>query len=346
MRLNSYNLTIAIAILIGIFLPAGTASAQECPTVRVDCSSRAAGNSTPLRCAATVEGEVTGMNLTFQWSISPQVPLKSIPESPEGMDFDLSSNPSQQFKVTLKIKGFPKDCQNTVQFDSLPEEEPSTESSSPEEIESDDSLLEKQAPPLSPTNSSSIVGTCSEDVVEGTTAYFTAKISDAGQAAKPSYNWTVSRGRIKKGQGTPSIEVDTTDLGGNPVSATARVEGLNAALRVSCTTMIKRIPQAYKLYEISNQSMDEESKQLLRFALRLNIGLEERAFIVAIGRSRQSVEKVKKRAESARDYLVNQCGVDPSRIMGVGIGFGKEEALQLWVVQTGAAPPANSMKIR
>jgi hypothetical protein len=339
MRLNSYNLTIAIAILLGICLSAGTSSAQDCPTIRIDCSSRTAGNSAPMRCAATVEGEVAGMNPTFLWSISPQVPLNTIPGRPEGMDFDLSSNPNQQFKVTLLIKGFPSDCQNTAQFDSLPEAEASTDEPPPEERGKDDSLFEKQAPPLLPTNSSSIVGTCSEDVVEGRTAFFSAKISDVEQAAKPIYKWTVSRGKIKKGQGTPSIEVDTTDLGGNPVAATARVEGLNAALRVSCTTMIKRVPKAYKLYEISNQSLDEESKQLLRFALRLSIGLEERAFIVAIGRRRQSVEQLKRRAESVRDYLVNQCGVDSSRIMGISIDVGKDEALQLWVVQTGAAPP-------
>ncbi len=339
MRLNSYNLTIAIAILLGIFMAAGTASAQKCPTIRVDCSSRTAGNRAPMRCAATVEGEGAGMDVTFLWSISPQVPLNTIPGRPEGMDFDLSSDPNQQLKVTLMIKGLPNGCQNTVQFDSLPEAEANTDDSTPEEIDSDDAPFEKQTPPLLPTNSSSIVGTCSEDVVEGTTAYFTANISDVEEAAKPIYKWTVSRGKIKKGQGTPSIEVDTTDLGGNPVLATARVEGLHAALRVSCTTMVKRIPQAYKLYEISNQSLDEESKQLLRLALRLSIGLEERAFIVAIGRRGQSAEQVKRRAESARDYLVNQCGVDPSRIMGISIGFGKDETLQLWVVQTGAAPP-------
>ncbi|MBA3765603.1 MAG: hypothetical protein H0W99_01190 [Acidobacteria bacterium] len=261
------------------------------------------------------------------------------------MDFDISNHPNQQFKVILNIEGFPNGCQNSVQFDSLPEEAGPDESPS-EEVEIEGPTLDKPDSPPSPTNRSSIIGTCSQEVVEGTTAYFAAHVSDVEPAAKPVYRWTVSRGKIKRGQGTPSIEVDTTDLGGNPVLATAQVEGLNTRLRVSCATMIKRIPSAYKLYEISNQSLDEESKQLLRFALRLSIGLEERAFIVAIGKRGQAAGRLRERAEGARDYLVNLCGVDPARIVGISIGFGKEEALQLWVVQTGAAPPESPMKIR
>lgn len=333
MRLNSYYLTIGITILLWSFPTAGTVSAQECPTIEVNCTSRIAGDSAPLRCSANVGGDTADMKLTYQWSIAPSVPLINIPDRPDEVEVNLSNNPDHKITVTLTIGGLPKDCPNTSEYESLP-------------VKPDNVQLAPLPLDLPPTSVRSITGTCSESVLEDTAAYFSINVGDVGRDVNLTYSWTLSRGKLKSGQGTPSIIVDTTDLGGEIVTATARVSGLNVALKVSCTTMINRIPKAYKLAEISNKSPDEESEQLRRFALRLNIGLDERAYIVALGRRGQSTEEIKKRATLARDYLIEQYGVAPSRIMGIGVGFGNDETIQLWVIQTGAMPPRNSVKIR
>jgi hypothetical protein len=56
-----------------------------------------------------------------------------------------------------------------------------------------------------------------------------------------SYNWTISLGTIKKGQGTAEIEVDLTGLDRPVLTATVEVKGLetNCNRLASCTTSIR-----------------------------------------------------------------------------------------------------------
>ena len=56
--------------------------------------------------------------------------------------------------------------------------------------------------------------TCPGDVDEGQPATFTANFSQGTPTVSETYNWTVSAGTITSGQGTSSITVDTTGVGG------------------------------------------------------------------------------------------------------------------------------------
>lgn len=340
MRQSIYLLAIGIWIPLLVFLCAGKATAQEdCPAIEINCSERKFGDTSALKCAATVGGNVKKSNLTYRWSLSNQAPLKVNQERPDEVEIDLSANPAQTITVTVTVGGLAKNCDNTADFESSPIKLNEPESAS--EMDSSEEEEEEQPEPTSqPTaNSIDIAGTCSEAVNEGATAYFSVRTNGQGSSMKPSYNWTLSRGRIKSGQGTSAILVDTTDLGGDIITATVRIEGLGAPLKLSCRTTVKRIPKAYKLNEINDKSLDEEALQLRRFALRLNIGLEEQAYIIATGRRGQSLEELRKRAERARDFLINQCGVSPDRIKGINAAVGTNETIQLWVIQNGASPP-------
>lgn len=336
MRPRSRHIIIGVAILLGHFM-AGEAAAQECPVLEVVCSDRMAGDSAPLHCTANVEGDTSSMKLTYQWSISPQAPIRNIPGRPDEIELELSSVQNQPVKITLTVKGLSEDCPDTAEFDSLPirRDEPEREPPPMERL-----------PPNTSSNTRSITGTCSEVVREGVPAYFSVSLSEVEQGAKPIFNWTLSRGKIRSGQGTSSILVDTTDLGGEIITATAQVNGLSTALKVSCATMIRRIPKAYKLDEIIKKDAGEEGERLRRFALRLNIGLDEQAYIVVIAKRGQSIKEAKKRGERVRDELVETYNVAPARIMGVGVGFGNEEAIQLWVIQNGASPPETPIAVR
>jgi hypothetical protein len=338
MRRTSFNLTSGLAIFLCLLLfTAAEARAEECPVVEVNCTNRVAGDTSPLHCTANIVGDTSEMNLSYQWSVTPQATVKNIPGRPDEIEIDLSGSQNKNIKVLVTVKGFPAGCENSSSVESLPV----NQDFAPVEPRPLDTFS-----PLPTVAMPNLSGSCAETVNEGEAAYFNARVSDLKDDLRPNYSWTVSRGRIKSGQGTPAISVDTTDLGGDFIKATARVEVLNTVLTVTCTSIIKRLPKIYKIDEISGQNSDAEKERLRRFALRLNIGLDEQAYIVVIGRRGQTAEEIKRRGERVRGVLINLYGVAPERIMGLSGRFGKAEAIQLWVIQNGAEPPKTSLAFR
>ena len=83
----------------------------------------------------------------------------------------------------------------------------------------------------------SISVSCPGSVAQGTPITFTTNFS--GNEAV-TYNWSVSAGTITMGQGTSTITVDTSGLGGQTVTATVELGGLNPSCSraASCTSSI------------------------------------------------------------------------------------------------------------
>jgi hypothetical protein len=73
-----------------------------------------------------------------------------------------------------------------------------------------------------PSDCPTITVACSED---GPTIEFSATVSPENPNLKLTYKWTVSRGEIKSGQGTPKITVDA-ERNGKGLGATVEVLGL------------------------------------------------------------------------------------------------------------------------
>jgi hypothetical protein len=85
---------------------------------------------------------------------------------------------------------------------------------------------------------------CPATVIEGRPALISIRL-DAGpheRLPKLKFNWTLTAGRIIKGDGTRIIKVDTKGLGGQEISATVDVYGLDpsANREGSCTTLVVR----------------------------------------------------------------------------------------------------------
>lgn len=85
---------------------------------------------------------------------------------------------------------------------------------------------------------------CPATVIEGKPALISIRL-DAGpldRVGKLKFKWSLTEGRIIKGDGTRVIRVDTKGLGGQRVSATVDVYGLDpsANREGSCTTMVVR----------------------------------------------------------------------------------------------------------
>lgn len=67
---------------------------------------------------------------------------------------------------------------------------------------------------------------CPTEVVKaGQPLTFSANVTGGQPELEITYNWSVSAGVIVRGQGTPTITVDTTDVAGQNVTATLEVGG-------------------------------------------------------------------------------------------------------------------------
>src|SRR5258705_8817221 len=87
-----------------------------------------------------------------------------------------------------------------------------------------------------------------------------------------TYNWSVSAGTISGGQGTSSITVDTAGLGGQTVTATVELGGLDpsCARTASCSTQVRpEKPVAVNVDEDGNIKINDEKTRVSNNATQL-----------------------------------------------------------------------------
>ena len=198
----------------------------------------------------------------------------------------------------------------------------------------------RPCPPLKPL-CPNIVISCPETVNIGTPVTFTASISGGTPNITPVYNWTVSAGQIISGQGTPSIQVDTTGLAGQAITATVRVEGYELECSAVCTTQIPRERRSREFDRYADIARDDEKARLDNFAIELQNEPDAKGYIFFYsGRGRRARPgDAQARLNHARDYLINRRGIDPGRLVTL-IGSPQETIrAELWIVPTGATPP-------
>jgi hypothetical protein len=182
--------------------------------------------------------------------------------------------------------------------------------------------------------------TCADMVDEGAPATFTANFSQGTPTVSETYNWTVSAGTITSGQGTSSITVDTKGLGGQSVTATVEVGGVDPSCNrtASCTTPVR--PAAYparKFDEYGNIRFNDEKARLDNYAIQLQNEPTSTGYIIGYG---TCGSEGLNRANRARDYLVNTRGIDGGRIVVVDGYCMPELKVELWIVPSGATAPA------
>jgi hypothetical protein len=180
---------------------------------------------------------------------------------------------------------------------------------------------------------------CPSSVDPGSAITFSSSLSSS---ANVTYNWTVSAGTISSGQGTSSITVDTAGLGGQTVTATVEVGGLDPACSrtASCTTSVTApAAPATKFDEYGNIRFNDEKARLDNYAIQLQNQPGAQGYIIAYG---SCAGEAQARADRAKDYLVNTRGIDAGRIVTVDGGCRSDLSVELWIVPTGATAPAAS----
>ena len=174
---------------------------------------------------------------------------------------------------------------------------------------------------------------CPSDVDLGSPITFTASVNGD---ANVTYNWSVSAGTITGGQGTSSITVDSAGLGGQTVTATVELGGLDPSCSrtASCTTGVRPSnPLAVKFDEYGNIKFNDEKARLDNYAIQLQNQPGAQGYILAYGSCEGEAQA---RADRAKDYLVNTRGIDAGRLVTVDGGCRSDLAVELWIVPTGA----------
>lgn len=183
-----------------------------------------------------------------------------------------------------------------------------------------------------------ISASCPDAVDQGQPITFTAMVG-SGTPPATSYNWTVSAGAITGGQGTTSITVSTDNIGGQSVTATLEVGGVDPSCgrTTSCTTSVRTPSRpARKFDEYGNIRFNDEKARLDNFAVQLQQEPGATGYIIGYGSCDAEGQT---RANRAKDYLVNTRGVDGGRVVVVDGGCLPELQVQLWIAPQGAAAP-------
>jgi len=184
---------------------------------------------------------------------------------------------------------------------------------------------------------------------EGEVITYSAQAPYAGSSPL-IYTWTVTPAgaRILSGSGTPKIEVDSTGLAGQRITATVVVDdgsgNLSCRQTAQASSFIppqeKRVERVAKEFDVcSSCSYDDQKARLDNAAIELQNDPSSTTYLIAYGGRARRAGQAQRLLDRARDYLVTQRGIDPSRIVLINGGISDEDRVEIWIVPQGATPP-------
>jgi hypothetical protein len=184
---------------------------------------------------------------------------------------------------------------------------------------------------------------------EGDTVTFTA-VNMAGGNPPLNYVWKVSPASAKfTGQGTSSISVDTSGLGGETISATVDVnqgyaEDSSCAQMNSADTIgKKKIPpppiNPIPIDEFDSVSFDDEKARFDNFAVQLLNSPDAQGYIIVYQGTAKNAMSAERASRRALNYLTKNKGIDPRRISITSGGFRAKTGFEIWLIPAGAGYP-------
>lgn len=180
---------------------------------------------------------------------------------------------------------------------------------------------------------------CPDTVTLGAPVSFTVNLSGGTAGITPTYNWAITAGTIVGGQGTPSIQVDTTGLAGQSITASVEVGGYDLRCPANCTVQLPRKVTSTLTDYYPPIRLNDEKARLDNFAIQLQNEPSAKGYIIVYGGRKANSAEKQKRIKRAQDYLTFTRGIDASRIMTMEGGMRDETTTELWIVPLGADPP-------
>lgn len=186
------------------------------------------------------------------------------------------------------------------------------------------------------------------EVSEGEVITFSTDTAYSGSALL-NYTWTLSpsSAKIQTSVGN-RITVDSTGLGGQRITATVVVDDGSgeAACRqtAQASTYVKppeRVEHPSRQFDVCcSCSRDDMKARMDNLAVELQNDPTSTTYVIAYAGRTSRVGQADLLGDFALTYLTNDRGIDRSRITIINGGFREEDCLELWVVPSGATPPA------
>ncbi|HEX8143759.1 MAG TPA: hypothetical protein VF553_14255 [Pyrinomonadaceae bacterium] len=201
---------------------------------------------------------------------------------------------------------------------------------------------QRPAAPSRPDRCPQLVIACPLYIVEQDTQLrFSALVAGQDSGAALSYTWSLAGGTINAGQGTPTITADTTGLGGRRVVATVAVSGLAAECQsvATCAIYVARPKEARLLDSYGDLAFDLEKARLAVFATELKNKPDLQGYIVVYGGRCGAETQAQERAERAKDWLINEHGIEASHIVAIDGGARETTTTEIFVGPIDATLP-------
>jgi hypothetical protein len=178
----------------------------------------------------------------------------------------------------------------------------------------------------------------------GQAQIYKANIEGGAASVTPTFNWTVSVGKITGGQGTSEVTVDAE--GNNAITVTVEVTGYSASCpnKASYSLFVDR-PGPRKFDEYGSLNFTEERLRLDQFATELQTEPTAKGYILIYDRTDTLRNEAGIRGEKARNYLIKERGFQEEQIVVVNGGYREKRSVELFIVPEGALPPMATPKV-
>ncbi|HKO63309.1 MAG TPA: hypothetical protein VJV03_19250 [Pyrinomonadaceae bacterium] len=205
----------------------------------------------------------------------------------------------------------------------------------------------RPAPPRQSPCPYPVILSAPPQVNDGEVITFTADVSYSGSTPL-NYTWTVSPGsaRVLRGEGTPTIEVESTGFAGQSITATLVVddgsgepECRQTATATTVIPPVERERPSRQFDVCCSCSFDDQKARLDNLAVELQADPSTTTYVIAYGGRTSRIGQADLLGSRARDYLVSERGIDQSRIVVINGGFKEEDCVELWIIPSGATPP-------
>jgi hypothetical protein len=192
-----------------------------------------------------------------------------------------------------------------------------------------------------PTVCPSILISCPDKISIDQPITFSASVAGGSANVTQVFQWTVSAGKIVSGDGTNTITVDTTGLGGQSIRATLNMPGYqDLSCTASCVVQIPNpLPVCRKFDEYPKITRNDEKARLDNYGVMLQNDPTSTAYVIVYPARNGKAGEVQQQSTRVVDYLSNSRGIDKGRIVVV-IGPARDElSTELWVCPQGSKAP-------
>jgi hypothetical protein len=154
----------------------------------------------------------------------------------------------------------------------------------------------------------------------GPTLIYRANIQGGDSLVTPKFKWTVSTGKITRGQDTSEVLVDAERI--NSITVIVEVIGYPANCKNKASyTSISEPVVSRKFDEYHDLKFNEERLRLDQFAVALHNEPGSKGYIIVYDATATRKPSARERGERAKKYLIEERGLPEARIVVVCHSF-------------------------